>query len=157
MKIRFIPVLLAICATATTGFGAGAQTDDTATVATEEIILQAGDLELSEFIWIKRPILVFADNAADPRYIQQMQFITERLDVLRDRDAVVIFDTDPGARSPIRAAMHARGFMLMLIGKDGTIIARRPTPQDVRDISRSIDKMPLRKQEVRDRRDVLRR
>ena len=39
---------------------------------------------------------------------------------------------------------------------DGTILLRKPAPWDVREISRSIDKLPLRKQEVRDRHSAVR-
>ncbi|MEO0922698.1 MAG: DUF4174 domain-containing protein, partial [Pseudomonadota bacterium] len=42
--------------------------------------------------------------------------------------------------------------MLALVGKDGTIKLRKPVPWDVRELSRVIDKMPMRQQEVRDRR-----
>ncbi|MGR3493893.1 DUF4174 domain-containing protein [Citreimonas sp.] len=115
-------------------------------------ILQADQTTLEEWLWIRRPLVVFADNPADPRYVQQMQFITERLDALVDRDVVVITDTDPSARSSVRTKLRARGFMLAILAKDGTIVARKPSPWSVREISRSIDKLPLRQQEVRDRR-----
>ena len=42
--------------------------------------------------------------------------------------------------------------MLVLIGKDGSVYLRKPFPWSVREIGRSIDKMPLRQQEIRDRR-----
>lgn len=127
-----------------------------ATIDPEEIILPAADVTLDEFLWLKRPVVVFADSAADPRYVQQMQLILERLDPLEDRDVVVITDTDPGARSDVRQKLRARGFMLVVLAKDGTIVIRKPSPWDVREISRSIDKLPLRQQEIRDRRDALR-
>lgn len=114
------------------------------------IIRPAGDAALGDFHWISRPLVVLADNAADPRYVQQMQLIRQRLEALAERDVVVITDTDPAARSPIRMALRPRGFMLTLVAKDGTILFRKPTPWDVREISRSIDKQPLRQQEVRD-------
>ena len=44
------------------------------------IILDGESVDLNEFLWIKRPIVVFADNASDPRFIEQMNFITDRLD-----------------------------------------------------------------------------
>ncbi|WP_372836889.1 DUF4174 domain-containing protein [Puniceibacterium confluentis] len=112
---------------------------------------------MSEFQWLKRPVVVFANSPADPRYVEQMQLINERLDVLADRDVVVITDTDPGARSAIRQKLRARDFMIVLISKEGTVVLRKPFPWDVRELSRSIDKLPLRQQEIRDRRDVLRR
>ncbi|EPX85167.1 DUF4174 domain-containing protein [Salipiger mucosus] len=126
------------------------------TTATDEAIRPAGEATLEDFLWIARPLVVFADNPADPRYVQQMQLITERLDALVDRDVVVLTDTDPSARSPIRRELRPRGFMFVLLAKDGTVIIRKPAPWDVREISRSIDKQPLRQQEVRDRRDTLR-
>jgi hypothetical protein len=41
--------------------------------------------------------------------------------------------------------------MLALLAKDGTVMLRKPFPWNVREISRSIDKLPLRQQEIRDR------
>lgn len=118
------------------------------------IIQPVTDQTLEDFLWIARPLVVFADNPADPRYVQQMQLITQRLDALADRDVVVLTDTDPSARSAIRLELRPRGFALNLIAKDGTVLLRKPAPWDVREISRSIDKQPLRQQEVRDRRDA---
>ena len=122
----------------------------------QRIVLSAEDTTLEDWLWIKLPIVVFADNAADPRYVEQMQLILERLDALDERDVVVITDTDPAARSSVRQTLRARGFMMVIVAKDGTIVTRKPAPWDVREISRSIDKLPLRQQEVRDRRDTLR-
>lgn len=116
-------------------------------------IVFAGDMaDLNEFVWTKRPLVVFADSPNDPRFIQQMAFITERLEDLDDRDVVVLTDTQRGQKTALREKLHPRGFMLVLIGKDGTIYLRKPAPWDVREISRVIDKMPMRQQEVRDRR-----
>ena len=111
------------------------------------------EADLNEFVWIKRPLVVFADSPADPRFIQQMTYITSALDDLDERDVVVLTDTDPSAKSALRQTLHPRGFMLVLIGKDGTKYLRKPFPWDVREISRVIDKLPLRQQEQRDRRN----
>lgn len=115
------------------------------------IILPGESVELKEFLWIKRPIVVFADNASDPRFIEQMNFITDRLDDLDRRDVVVLTDTDPSADSDLRRTLRPRGFMLALIGKDGKVELRKPAPWSVRELSRAIDKMPIRQQEIRDR------
>lgn len=120
--------------------------------AAPDIVLQGDDVDLDEFIWVKRPLIVFADSPNDPRYIQQMEFITERLEDLDERDVIVLTDTDRAAGSALRDRLHPRGFMLVLIGKDGTIYLRKPLPWDVREISRVIDKMPMRQQEMHDRR-----
>lgn len=114
-------------------------------------IITATGTSPEDWLWLKRPVLVFADSPNDPRYVQQMDFIQDRIDALEDRDVIVITDTDPAARSEFRQKMRPRGFMLAVLAKDGTVVTRKPSPWDVREISRSIDKLPLRIQEVRDR------
>lgn len=114
------------------------------------VIREAGDTSLRDFLWIKRQVIVFADSPADPRYAQQMQFIEEDLSRLVDRDVIVLTDTDPRTLSPLREKLRPRGFMLVLVGKDGNVELRKPLPLSVRELSRTIDKMPTRQQEIRD-------
>lgn len=133
---------------------AGAQAAETADPF--EIIQPASETSLEGWLWLKRPVVVFADNPADPRYVEQMQLLADRIGALEDRDVVVITDTDPAARSSVRRKLRPRGFQLTIIAKDGTIVARKPAPWSVREISRSIDKLPLRQQEVRDATHTLR-
>ena len=117
---------------------------------------EAVDVDLDEFRWIARPVVVFADTPADPRFQEQMARLAARPDALIERDVVVIVDTDPEAGSDLRRKLRPRGFMLALIGKDGGVKFRKPLPWDVREITRSIDKMPVRRQEIRDRAAALR-
>lgn len=146
--MRWMMVLAALWATA------GAAQDGTAPPAGDAtgLIRPAGDATLAQYEWIKRPIVVFAESPADPRFVQQMQFIESDLTSLVERDVVVLTDTDPATLSPLRRELRPRGFMLVVIAKDGTIIQRKPLPWSVREISRAIDKMPMRQQEVRDQR-----
>ncbi|MEL6516082.1 MAG: DUF4174 domain-containing protein [Pseudomonadota bacterium] len=113
-------------------------------------IFDAAGLSLDEFQWIARPIVIFADTPADPRFIEQVELLTARMDELAERDVVIITDTDPDNRSDIRLKLRPRGYMLALIGKDGGVKLRKPSPWSVRELSRSIDKMPLRQQELRE-------
>ena len=146
---------------------AAAQTDgttvpaDTAATAPDPVAawtaertrpLDAAGVDLSAFQWIARPVVVFADSPNDPQFVQQMELFAARAEELALRDVVVIFDTDPAARGDIRLQLRPRGFMLTLLGKDGQVKARKPRPWDVRELSRSIDKMPMRQQEMQDRR-----
>ena len=124
----------------------------TAWQADRTAIFDAADIAIDDFHWIARAIVVFADSPNDPQFQQQMDLITARIEELAERDAIVITDTDPDARSALRLDLRPRGFMLVLVGKDGETKLRKPAPWDVREITRSIDKMPLRQQEVRDRR-----
>lgn len=119
--------------------------------AAEDVLFVPADMpDLSEFRWKKRPVLVFADSTEDPAFIEQMALLEARKDELRERDVIVLTDTDPAARSPLRLLMRPRGFMLVLVGKDGGNKLRKPFPWSVREISRSIDKMPMRQREIRE-------
>lgn len=128
---------------------AGAQNSETAPAFGS--IVAADTVNLNDFLWLKRPLLIFADTPADPRFVEQMAYITDRLDVLTSLDVVVITDTDPAARSALRQKLRPRGFGLVLIGKDGVIYLRKPAPWHVREIIRTIDKLPMRQQELRER------
>ena len=113
-------------------------------------VLNAAETSLDAFQWTHRPIVVFADTPADPRFKEQLELLLARPEELLERDVVIIVDTDPAARSAIRTKLRPRGFMMTLIGKDGGVKLRKPFPWDVREITRSIDKMPMRQQEIRD-------
>ncbi|WP_306115393.1 MULTISPECIES: DUF4174 domain-containing protein [unclassified Roseovarius] len=116
------------------------------------LIVSGETADLNEFLWINRPLIVFADAPADPRFIQQMEYIDARLEALAERDVIVLTDTNPKANGTLRKKLRPRGFMIVLIGKDGRKYLRKPFPWDVREITRSIDKLPLRQQEIRERR-----
>lgn len=117
-------------------------------------LIQAGETaDLSSFLWHKRPIVVFADSPEDPRFKEQMDRLTSEASALLDRDVVVLTDTDPAARSELRKKLRPRGFMLVLVGKDGGVKLRKPHPWSVRELTRSIDKFPDRLHEVEERRE----
>ncbi|MEM8978551.1 MAG: DUF4174 domain-containing protein [Pseudomonadota bacterium] len=115
-------------------------------------LFSSQDIALDDFKWEARPVIVFADSENDPAFREQMDLLALRAEELAERDVVMITDTDPGTLSPLREKLRPRGFMLVLIGKDGGVKLRKPFPWDVRELSRSIDKMPMRQQEIRDRR-----
>lgn len=120
--------------------------------ADHTLIFDAGQVTLSEFQWIARPLVVFADTPNDPRFRQQMELLERNLEDLAERDVVLITDTDPALPSELRTQLRPRGYVMALLGKDGRVALRKPAPWSVRELSRSIDKMPLRQQEIRDRR-----
>lgn len=143
MKTIFAVVIAGLLA-----FPAGAA--DTAEGPPELPIFEGSETDLSEFLWIKRPIVVFADTPNDPRFIEQMNFLNADIPAIILRDIVVLTDTDPDARSELRRTLRPRGFMLVLIDKDGGVKQRKPAPWDMREISRTIDKFPTRQQEIRE-------
>ncbi|WP_299412050.1 DUF4174 domain-containing protein [uncultured Sulfitobacter sp.] len=118
------------------------------------MVRQASETDLSEFKWKKRPVIVFADSEDDPAFIEQIELLARGAEGLSTRDVVVIVDTDPDGRSDIRLRMRPRGFMLTLVGKDGAVKLRKPFPWSVREITRSIDKMPMRQREIRDAKEA---
>ncbi|MEO1911033.1 MAG: DUF4174 domain-containing protein [Paracoccus sp. (in: a-proteobacteria)] len=123
-------------------------TDPVPPAAPEASFLDAADVAPEDFLWKQRPIVVFADTPGDPAFVEQLDALQRGAVALAARDAVVILDTDPAADSVWRRNLHPRGFSLVLIDKDGQIKIRRPSPWDVREIGRAIDRLPLRRQEI---------
>ena len=113
-------------------------------------IIDAADATLLDFRWVDRPIIVFADSPFNPLFQEQIELLEADLEELLIRDVVVVTDTDPAAKSAIRQELRPRGFALVLIGKDGQVKLRKPSPWDVREITHAIDKWPIRLKEIRD-------
>lgn len=144
MKNGFLSALCAL----SLAFGSQAEAVD-GLIGSDPV--EVGDMVLDDFKWVARLIVVFADSPLDPSFNEQMELLRERPDALALRDVVILTDTDPDARSGIRTALRPRGFALVIVDKDGRVMLRKPDPWDVREITRAIDKTPLRQQEIRER------
>lgn len=121
-------------------------------VNTDPFVYMDSDVtDLNQFIWEKRPIIVFADSQNDPNFRRQMEFLQAEPDALSDRDVVVLVDTNPDVMSPLRERFRPRGFMFVLVGKEGEVKLRKPFPWTIRELSRAIDRTPLRRRELRNR------
>lgn len=131
-------------------FAAAATAADGSASDEPPLIRPAADTDLSEFVWEKRPVLVFADSENDPMFIEQMELLSRRPSELEERDVVVLTDTDTSRLSPVRERFRPRGFMLVILSKEGRVQLRKPFPWDVREITRTIDKMPIRQREIRE-------
>lgn len=150
----FLPALLL-----STAAGATDTKDPTAVAlweANKAMVFDAAEIDLESFKWVARPVIVFADSPNDPAFRRQLELLEARADELIERDVVLITDTAPNPRSDIRTKLRPRGFMLTLIGKDGGVKLRKPFPWDVRELSRQIDKMPMRRQEIIDAKEAAR-
>ncbi|MGZ9809884.1 DUF4174 domain-containing protein [Pseudoroseicyclus sp. H15] len=108
------------------------------------------EIGVEELQYVARPLFVFADSPLDPNFIQQMELIEDGWNDLIARDVLVIADTEPSANSPVRETFRPRGFVMILVGKDGRIAQRKPSPWATREIAHAIDKLPLRQQEIRE-------
>ncbi len=135
-----------------TFLGTAVLATDGATNAEDPLFVDDRQATLEDFLWLKRPVVVFADSPNDPRFRQQIELLEAEPDALALRDVVVLMDSDPSAKGALRNSLRPRGFMMVLIGKDGVVYLRKPQPWTVRELTRSIDKLPLRQQEERDRR-----
>lgn len=143
--------LAALVATAAPASATDAPSPVEAWLADPTLLFEAEDVDLDDFRYLARPVVVFADSPLDPAFIEQMEEIASEPERLVERDVVVIVDTDPDARTELRTRLRPRGFMLALIAKDGQVNLRKPLPWTVRELSRSIDKMPIRQREISER------
>ena len=106
------------------------------------------DTNLKIYEWTRRPVVIFANSDKDPNFISQMEFLSEDIRALQERDIIVLIDTDPKLSSSLRKKLRPHGFAFILIGKDGQVKLRKPSPWNIREIARVIDKMPIRQQEI---------
>jgi hypothetical protein len=111
----------------------------------------ASSVALEDLLYLKRPVVVFADTPNDPAFVRQMALIAQGAADLAERDVIVVTDTDPKVASAWRIKLRPRGFSLVLMDKDGKVIIRKPLPWEVREITHAIDKTPLRRQEMQER------
>ena len=118
-----------------------------------------------------RVLLIFAPTALDGRYGQQLDAFEHHEGDLRNRDVVLIpliQQAGPRNLSPvlrtlqpprisddeqltIRRRFHiaANEFAVILLGKDGGEKLRSITPITLARLTRTIDAMPMRKEEMR--------
>ena len=118
----------------------------------ELLILDATEVDLDSLLWLNRIVAILADTPNDPAFIEQLRRIEASPDDFIERDAVVILDSDRNSGSDLRRMLRPRGFMLAFIEKDGSVAQRRPSPRSVREINAVIDRFPLRRQEMLERR-----
>ena len=111
-------------------------------------IFDASEINLADLVFLARPVVVFADSPNDPRFAEQVALLLARAQDLGTRHVIIVTDTDPAARTPLRELLRPHGFALVLIDTDGRVALRKPEPWDVRELTRIIDKMPSRLREI---------
>jgi hypothetical protein len=104
--------------------------------------------DLSAYVGVARPVVVFADDRDDPRLQEQLEQLRRRASELEERDIVLLIDTDPSAGGTLRQQLRPHGFTVVLLNKDGAVALRRSHPTPARTLVRLIDRMPLRREEV---------
>ena len=117
--------------------------------ATEDNFIKVDkNTNLEIYEWTHRPVVIFANSDRDPNFISQIEFLSEDIKALLERDIIVLIDTDPKFSSSLRKKLRPHGFAFVLIGKDGQVKLRKPSPWNIREIARVVDKMPIRQQEI---------
>lgn len=111
----------------------------------------ASEVVEAELLFLRRPVIVFADSPADPAFVRQMELLTRHYAQFEARDVILITDTDPANPSDLRRKLRPRGFSLVLMDKDWKPSIRKPLPWDGREIINSIDKMPIARSEALER------
>ncbi len=118
--------------------------------------------ELGDYLWERRPLLLFAPNEGDPRLVETLNRIeASRCDFVA-RDMVVgqvlaegtstldgqVVDADESQRLADRYAVGEDVFSVVLIGKDGGEKLRVNEVPDLQTIYAVIDGMPMRSREM---------
>jgi hypothetical protein len=128
----------------------------------------ASEAGMQRFEWQNRPLLVFAPTPDDARLTDQLEIARTHADGWTERDMVtiaVVGDrpvTVDGTRAKdlANAKLRARygvagdGFAAILVGKDGTEKLRRSQPIAARTLFETIDAMPMRRREIRERNET---
>ena len=107
---------------------------------TLEITYVETDTDIKDLIWEKRPVLVFSNSHLDPNLKQQIKMFASDPDALSSRDVKVFVDDKPEPNSNLRKRFRPKGFLIILIGKDGQIKLRKNSPWSARELTRVIDK-----------------
>ncbi|MEM1108127.1 MAG: DUF4174 domain-containing protein [Planctomycetota bacterium] len=122
------------------------------------------ELNMYDFAWSNRPLLVFADGPDRQALVEQRDELAGYRDALAKRDMVVVeilgesitVDGKPyladveDLKKRYGVAADA-GFAVRLVGKDTGVKLRRDRPVAVEELLALIDAMPMRRQEIRDR------
>jgi hypothetical protein len=112
----------------------------------------------------KRPVVIFSPSDSHPNFVRQKNAMNGNRIGVSDRDMVVIYvvgnslSTDFGSSPRLSAAgMRSRyrvpesQFRVLLLGKDGDIKRDSLTAVPLPELFAEIDRMPMRRDEVRRR------
>jgi hypothetical protein len=119
-------------------------------------------IELKNYQWKNRLLLVFAPSPEDEAYQEQLELLSDD-DALAERDLVLfhIFESDSGFAGETRLSeadvaqlqeqfeVGLKDFTVVLVGKDGTEKERWSKPIHTAELFSLIDQMPMRQAEMR--------
>ena len=109
-------------------------------------------MNLADYKWKKRVLLVFSPTAADPRFTRQLAIFAENKAGYDDRDLVemhAIGNMEMRLRNMFRVSPP--DFAVILVGKDGNEKHRWTDIAPMDQINHRIDRMPMRRQEMKEK------
>ncbi len=119
--------------------------------------------DLSKHHWKNRLVVVVADSASDELLNEQLEILSPEAEGLEDRkvlvyqvtpDATLIGDERVGEGEESKTLHHrfspsGKNFQVLLIGLDGGVKYRQSKPISIEKLYGLIDRMPMRKLEIR--------
>lgn len=122
-------------------------------------------IDLSSYQWKNRLLMLFAPSEDVPMYQSFTKQLQIRIQDVRDRDLVTLhlFESGEGRLDVLplhkeqvlslrkRFSINKGQCTVILIGKDGEVKFREQLPVDLSDILATIDAMPMRQREIRER------
>ena len=127
---------------------------------------EAKPMDLDQFQWKNRLLFLFAPDGKNPVFKKLQSEINTQTAEVEDRDLVVFevledgpsrvnqTQLDPQVADSIRNRFRAPHdkFSLILVGKDGGTKMKRHDQADLKEVFELIDSMPMRKNEMRQKR-----
>lgn len=133
-------------------------------LATSAVLVpaQAVAAELNDYLWQRRPLLLFAPTDSDPRLVETTRRIEAGRCDFEERDMLLgrivakgtstldghVVEADQAQRLISEFGIGANSFSVVLIGKDGGEKLRINDVPDLQTIYGVIDGMPMRGREM---------
>jgi len=120
---------------------------------------------LRQHRWKNRLLITFAASVNDPEYVRQQQSLEEQHSGMAERDLIYVVVLENGASRAGESLLSSAAaeslrknfdaqpgeFLSILVGKDGGVKARRTSPIPLKELFDTIDSMPMRQDETRQR------
>lgn len=123
------------------------------------------NIDLSEYIWKNRLLLLFTPSPRGSRYLELEEDLSSQEEEVLDRDLLVFHILERGetklGNSPLpessgdylreQFSINPGTFTFLLIGKDGGVKLRKEGQVKLQEIFSLIDSMPMRQREMREK------
>lgn len=133
-----------------------------------EASVHMSEFDIASYKWKNRVLLVFAPSDQNTNYQQQVQLFKQHQQGLNERDLLLVtvlekgtsysnqqvIDTASAAKLRQRFNINDNDFRVVLVGKDGGAKRQDSTVVQAETIFREIDAMPMRQQEMRQKREL---